>query len=417
MSDEEKRPMPPEEDGWKQFDWREGTASWQEAETAPVPGAEPAPTGPSAPRKRRRVPMSVSESVMAGGLYVVGVLLISLCIATLGWQWANDLLALDKDPHTVSITVEDGESLEEVAEDLKFNGLIEYKFLFKLFAGFTNKGSQITTGTYELSTEMDYSALLSNISSTSQYRETVTVTLPEGFTVEEMFQLLEDQGVCTVEKLEEAAQEGDFDYDFLSDSRTGIERLEGYLFPDTYQFYKGADGESVLNRLLSNFGERFDQEMEAELQLLAHNREITKDDIIIIASIIEKETTGTDRKDISSVIHNRLNNPDRPDTKGYLQMDSTVQFCLEERKEQLTEADLEIDSPYNTYKYPGLPVGPICCPGIESIKAALAPNDTNYYYFMLGNDGEDHFFEDHDAFEAFKAETQAAQKEDGNTTT
>ena len=414
MSDEEKRLIPPEDDGWKRFDWKEGEASWQKEDIPPEPAPEEAKTSapPTASKRKRRQPMSVRESVMAGAFYVAGVLLLSFCIATLGWQWANDLLALDKDPHTVSITVEEGESLEEVAEDLKFNGLIEYKFLFKLFAGFTKKGSEITTGTYELSTEMDYSALLSNISSTSQYRETVTVTLPEGFTVAEMFQLLEDQGVCTVENLEKAAEEGDFDYDFLSDTCTGIERLEGYLFPDTYQFYKGADGESVLNRLLSTFDERFDEEMEEALQLLAKDRELTKDDIIIIASIIEKETTGTDRKDISSVIHNRLNNPDRPDTKGYLQMDSTVQFCLDERKEELTEADLEIDSPYNTYKYPGLPIGPICCPGIESIQAALAPNDTNYYYFMLGNDGEDHFFEDHDAFEAFKAETKAAQEED-----
>lgn len=410
MSDERNHDLIPEPSAWPVFDWQEGCCSWNPAElsavTPPTQSApEPAPAPAPAKKRRHR---TTGESVAAAFLYVAGVLVSSFLIATVGWHLGCDLLALNKEPHTVSITVDEGEPLSEVAADLKFNGLIDYQFLFQAFAGFTNKGSKIVSGTYELSTDMDYSALLSNMSSTSSYRETVTVTIPEGFTAQEIFALLEDQGVCTAEKLTAAAEESTFSYDFLGElDRSGLSLLEGYLFPDTYEFYKGANAESVLNRLLTNYQEHFTEGYQAKAQKLGY----TQDEVLRIASIIEKETTGDDREEISSVIHNRLNNPDHPDTKGYLQMDSTVQYCLEERKEKLTNADLEVDSPYNTYLYPGLPQGPICCPGTDSIEAALNPADTDYYFFMLGDDGEDHFFEDRASFETFRS-AQTGETED-----
>lgn len=395
---------------WEHFDWTEGFCSWDlnaaeiteelpppsESIPQPIPEAEAAV---SAKKKKRRI-WSLPESVLAAMLYVAGVLVMSFFLATVGWHWANDLLALDKTEKVASITISENQTISEVADNLKENGLIEYKFLFKIFAAVTGKASQITTGTYELNTEMDYSALLNNISSTSVYRETVTVTIPEGYTVMEAFQLLEDSGVCTVEKLTASAEQDSFDYSFLEDvDRTGVAKLEGYLFPDTYEFYKGADAKSVINKLLSNFTDRFDSEMDAEMQILGYS----KDEIIIIASIIEKETTGDDRNDIASVIYNRLSDPDHDGINGYLQMDSTVQYLMEERKEHLTNEDIAVDSLYNTYRYPGLPAGPICNPGLTSIKAALQPNKTDYYYFMLGDDGEDHFFADSGSFNAFKA--------------
>ncbi len=414
MPDEKKNNFIPENqkpeqtDGeWEHFDWQQGTASWAKIDPEP-----PAPQKPerSKPKKKRR--FSTGESIMTAVIYVIGVLVISFVIATVGWSWANDFLALDKGSTTVSVTIEEGDSLNDVADELYENGLIQYRFLFKLFAGFTNKASKITTGTYELSTEMDYSALLTNISSTSSYRETVTVTIPEGYTVEEIFEFLEEQGVCSVENLTDAIEDVAEDYSFLSDNgRTGVEQLEGYLFPDTYEFYKGANAVSVLSRMLDNFTDQFDSQIQAEMQIQGY----TMDEVIIIASIIEKETTGNDRNDISSVIQNRLTNTSNSETLGYLQMDSTVQYCLDERKEQLTTSDLEIDSPYNTYMYPGLPAGPICCPGLESIQAAVEPNDTDYYFFMLGDDGEDHFFTNLADFEAFKA-TQTGNTDDDEDT-
>ncbi len=385
-------------------DWEE----WkdQPPREVPPPAAAPqqptptdtVPTGKTRKKQRRSLPTNIAEGV----IYVGGILLISFILATIGWRWAGDVLALNKEPLTASVTITEGESLGDVTAELKEKGLVKYGYLFQLFASFTHKAEKITAGSYELSTVMDYSALLNNISSTSAYRETVTVTIPEGYTVEEIFKLMENKGVCSYNDLLKVAQEETFDFDFLKDVKTTKEkRLEGYLFPDTYEFYKGADAKNVINTMLKNFDERFDSKMEAEMQLLGYS----KNDIIIMASIIEKETDGSDQRNIASVIQNRLKNT-WATPKGYLQVDSTIQYLLKERKKKLTDKDLGIDSPYNTYKNPGLPIGPICNPGLTAIEAALEPNKTNYYYFMLGKDGTTHFFDTEAAFLAFKAEQQ-----------
>lgn len=385
-------------------DWEE----WkdQPPREVPPPAAAPqqptptdtVPTGKARKKRRRSLPTNIAEGV----IYVGGILLISFILATIGWRWAGDVLALNKEPLTASVTITEGESLGDVTAELKEKGLVKYGYLFQLFASFTHKAEKITAGSYELSTVMDYSALLNNISSTSAYRETVTVTIPEGYTVEEIFKLMENKGVCSYNDLLKVAQEETFDFDFLKEVKTTKEkRLEGYLFPDTYEFYKGADAKNVINTMLKNFDERFDSKMEAEMQLLGYS----KNDIIIMASIIEKETDGSDQRNIASVLQNRLKNT-WATPKGYLQVDSTIQYLLKERKKKLTDKDLEIDSPYNTYKNPGLPIGPICNPGLTAIEAALEPNKTNYYYFMLGKDGTTHFFDTEAAFLAFKAEQQ-----------
>ena len=385
-------------------DWEE----WkdQPPREVPPPAAAPqqptptdtVPTGKTRKKQRRSLPTNIAEGV----IYVGGILLISFILATIGWRWAGDVLALNKEPLTASVTITEGESLGDVTAELKEKGLVKYGYLFQLFASFTHKAEKITAGSYELSTVMDYSALLNNISSTSAYRETVTVTIPEGYTVEEIFKLMENKGVCSYDDLMKAAQEETFDFAFLKEVKTTKEkRLEGYLFPDTYEFYKGADAKNVINTMLKNFDERFDSKMEAEMQLLGYS----KNDIIIMASIIEKETDGGDQRNIASVLQNRLKNT-WATPKGYLQVDSTIQYLLKERKKKLTDKDLEIDSPYNTYKNPGLPIGPICNPGLTAIEAALEPNKTNYYYFMLGKDGTTHFFDTEAAFLAFKAEQQ-----------
>lgn len=397
------------------FPWEKGdSGAPKQAEEPPrdekgpvTAGPDNPPPHPPAKRKRKSLPDNIAESI----IYAGGILLISFIIATVGWRWANDVLALNKTPTTASVTVEEGDSIGDIADQLKDKGLIRYKYLFQLFAGITGKAEKITAGSYELSTEMDYSALLNNIGSTSAYRETVTVTIPEGYTVEEVFQLMDDKGVCDYDSLMDSAKTDQFNYDFLADVKAeGAERLEGYLFPDTYEFYKGTTAKSAISKMLYNFSTRFDEKMEAEMQLLGYS----KNEIIIIASIIEKETDGSDQKDIASVLYNRLKNP-----KSYLQVDSTIQYLLEERKETLTQADLDIDSPYNTYLYPGLPVGAICNPGLTAIEAALDPHDTNYYYFMLGNDGQTHFFESEYSFQSYKAEQAAAKANDqtGDTTT
>ncbi|OUN07569.1 hypothetical protein B5G43_04355 [Flavonifractor sp. An92] len=324
-------------------------------------------------------------------LYVIFVIGISALLAAVGWIAANDLLALNKPEHSAVITLEEGDTVGEVADLLEENGLIEYKWLFTLFASFTHvddvsPNSKLTPGTYELNTSMDYNALINSMGRGSSNRKQTEVTITEGMTLDQIFQALEDAGVAKVEDLQDVAANHAFNYSFLKDLPTGdYHRLEGYLFPDTYQFYMGGDVLQILNRMILRFDELFTDEMRQDAEKSGY----TVGEIVIIASLIEKETDGTDQALISSVIHNRLENPGAS-TAGYLNIDAALAYINGGKAP--TAADKEIDSPYNTYKYKGLPPTAIANPGIDAIKAAIYPDSTNYYYYALGDDGTHSFF-------------------------
>lgn len=375
--------------------------------------------GSTTPRKRRR--RSTSVAAASAVLYVVAVIGVSVLLAAVAWICAGDVLALNKQPHSAvvtlpaeaftarEITVEtenaDGEKVKEketvyeadigqVADILKENGLIEFKPLFKLFAGFTGAKTKMSAGTYELNTDMDYRAIISSMSAGSASRSEISVTIPEGYTVDQIFQLLEENGVATVSELRETAANHDYKFDFLEGIPLGDpERLEGYLFPDTYRFYIGEDPLYAINKMLANFTVMVPKETRDEL---AQNGQ-SLNDIITVASLIEKETDGTDQALIASVIYNRLENPSV--TGGMLQIDATLAYLNGGKVP--TEADKAIDSPYNTYLYKGLPPGPISNPGSEAIWAAMNPKETNYYYYALGADGLHHYsrtYQEHQSF-------------------
>ena len=332
---------------------------------------------------RRRKKRSGLSGAAIYAIFVIGV---SALLACIGWVAANDVLALNKPEKTATITITNDDSFGDVAEKLKDEGLIEYKFLFNLFATFTRSKDDVVAGTFTLNTDMDYRALLSGMSANSATRATVTVTIPEGYTVDQIFTLLEEKGVASVEDLQDMAANHDYAFSFLQDLELGdYPRLEGYLYPDTYEFTTPQNPLYVINKMLVRFDEQFTDAMRQE----AADSGRTIHEIITIASMIEKETDGNDRADIASVIYNRLNNPSGG-TQGYLQIDATLAYINGGKVP--TEADKSIDSPYNTYLYKGLPAGPISNPGLESIKAAMNPNSTSYYYYALGDDGVHHFF-------------------------
>lgn len=367
-------------------------------------------------RSRARRRRSAGARAAVAFLYVLLVIGLSALLATVGWGWANDLLALNKTGGTAVITIPESAitytqatdkngapytvsnaDMSYVTEQLKKEGLIEYAFLFKLFGQFSHASQKIVAGTYELSTDMDYRALVANMGSSSATRQTVDVTIPEGYNLDQIFELLEEKGVSTVEKLRSMAAEHDYAFDWLQGIPLGdYHRLEGYLFPDTYDFYTGEDAKYVINKMLVNFDAKLTDTMREKIW--AGGQNISQ--ILTIASMIEKEATSTDRATISSVIYNRLNNP-RAGTAGFLQIDATIQYLLPEGEKVDQEAIDTIDSPYNTYKYKGLPPGPIANPGLESILAAMNPESTNYYYYALGNDGQHHFFSSYSEFQNF----------------
>ncbi len=245
---------------------------------------------------------------------------------------------------------------------------------------------------------MDYRALLAGMRANSANRAQVRVTIPEGYTTDQIFSLLEEKGVSTVQDLREAAAEHDYAFDFLQDIPLGdYHRLEGYLMPATYDFYTPHDPIYALNKLLVYFDSQvLNDSMMAQVENSGHSLH----DILTIASMIERETTGEDRTDIASVIYNRLNNS-TGGTMGYLQIDATLVY-INGGKEP-SEADKSIDSPYNTYLYQGLPAGPIANPGLESIVAALNPAQSKNYYYALGDDNIHHFFRTYDQHQAFIA--------------
>lgn len=338
-----------------------------------------------APPRQRKHPRKPPKRKGTGAGYYVTILVISAILAGVGWLMCNDLLALNKKDHSAEIVVTDGEKLGSVSKSLKKEGLINYRGLFLLYSSLSD--TEVVAGTYELNTSMDYHALLTAMSARSGARKTVNVTIPEGYSMQQIFELLEEKNVNTVEALTEAAANEDYDYDFLANKEKGdASRLEGYLFPDTYQFYSGGDAKTVINKMLRNF----DNKMTDELRQTISDSGYTMDEIITIASLIEKETDGSDGTKISSVIRNRLKNSG--ETAGYLQIDAALLYALGEHKEVLTDADKEIDSPYNLYTNKGLPPTPICNPGMASIRSALYPDNTSYYFYALGEDGVHHFF-------------------------
>ncbi|MEG0441711.1 MAG: endolytic transglycosylase MltG [Oscillospiraceae bacterium] len=337
------------------------------------------------PVKRRR---RKQRGLTSAAIYVLFVIGTSVLLAAVGWVCANDVLALNKPEHSAVITVTEGEKFSKVVDSLKKEDLIEYKWLFNLFSAVTGAKDDIAPGSYSLTSEMDYRAIVTNLSASSSTRQVVDVTIPEGLTLKQTFELLEKKGVSTVDKLNDMAATHDYKFDFLADIPMGDpSRLEGYLFPDTYTFYAGENPLYAINKMLVNF----DAKLTAELRQQVKDSGYTIHQIVNIASMIEKETDGTDQTKIASVIYNRMKNLSGG-TNGYLQIDATVQYALPVRKEHLSIEDTQIDSPYNTYKYTGLPAGPIANPGISSIRAALNPKNTSYYYYVLGNDGTHSFF-------------------------
>lgn len=365
-------------------------------------------------KKRRR-----TNPILAILLWVAIVAASSSILAGVGWLLANDFAALNKPFKEVNFQVsedwikgteidEDGDEItlydmDKVAAALQEEGLIEYGWFFRLFSMFYHADQKIMQGTFTLTTNMDYMALIRNMKSSGSSAVTVNVMIPEGFTVTQIIDLLAENGVASVEDLTETASNYQFEgYDFLNDEEKGtIARLEGYLFPDTYNFYVGGRPELAFNAMLKNFKDKvYDNE---DLFDLFAETEYSFSDIITIASLIEKETDGSDRDKIASVIYNRLENDG--ETHYLLQIDAALVYAA---GRQITQSDYNtLNSPYNLYQHTGLPPTPIANPGIASIHAALMPAETNYYFYVLGPDDKHIFNETLAGHEAAKAQNQS----------
>lgn len=359
---------------------------------------------------------------LGGLMYAAFIICLSVILACLGWMAACDVLALGKDNITASVTLpksafaeetidvtdDDGNvtgtktvqtaDIDYVAKVLKDNGIIEYKWLFKAFAKISHADTKIDPGTYELSTRFDYRALVQNMQVGTKVMAVTTLTFPEGYTMEQIFQKLEDNDICSKDKLYDAAANFNFSYAFLEDADTGdTKRLEGFIFPDTYDFYQGEQASSVINKFLS----ALHYNITADNWKQCENLGLTFRQAVTVASMIEKEAANDDeRSTIASVIYNRLN------AGMTLGIDATIlyEFPDYDGGVNIPESIRSYDSPYNTNLHTGLPPTPICNPGMASIRAALQPASTNYYYYALDTaTGTHRFFTSSGEFQAFVA--------------
>lgn len=383
--------------------------NWGKEENTEIPGQQsfseiednntPDEEDEEIPAKKKRgyrlfgIPHLLATFVWAGIILFIGI-----SLGRLAWVCAADLLALGKEPVAITITINEGEGVTEVAEKLQKAGLIEYPSLFETFTKITGKGQKMLVGniTFDGKIVYDYNALINALSYRGTALVTVEVMIPEGYNCAQIFALLEEKGVCSASSLENAAMTAEFDdYWWFKDIvRDHKYCLEGFLFPDTYEFYLNDKADRVLGKFMDTFNYRFSQRMIDKFVALNQNlgTSFTVYDVIKMASIIEKETANADESySIASVFYNRLTHPST--FAPYLNSDATILYATEYRnKGELTTKEQISKSPYNTYTYTGLPPTPISNPGLDSLDAALEPLDTDYFYFVYDKSAGVHRF-------------------------
>lgn len=345
----------------------------------------PRQTHKGRPKRKKGEGLFGIPNLLVTFVWLALIAIIGVTAGRMLWVCAADVLAFGREDKPVTVTVYEADTMDDIIDKLYDNGLIRYKSLFKLYADISDAEEDIQPGIYDLNTRYDYHALV-NFMSPRSSREVVTLTIPEGYTCRQIFSLLEENRICTAVDIAAYAADGELDdYWFLEGVERGTENcLEGYLFPDTYEFYKNSTPREALSRMLNNFEIKFSEEMQAQIQTLNANVTgggYTVREVTIVASLIEKESAApAESPKIAGVIYNRLFK--WGSTPAYLNIDAAIVYALD-GKTDLTREDLQVDSPYNTYTNIGLTPGPISNPGLASLKAALEPESHNYYYYVL----------------------------------
>ena len=320
-------------------------------------------------------------------IFFISIMTVSA--STIAMQFINDVLAIDKQGGSVSVEIPEGADFDVVFNELEKNKLIKQKTLCYVLLKIRDYDTmEYRPGIYLLDKDAGVEINIETIMvKKSGSKGTVRLTFPEGWSVAQIFEKLEKYEVCTAEKLYANLEIVGRQYGFLKDIKDNTNRYlkyEGYLFPDTYDFFIDENPASVIEKLFNNFGNKWTPEYDERAKELG----LTVDEVMNIAAIIQREAKNSSQMAIvSSVIHNRL---DAPSTYPTLEMNSTKDYISSLEKYNLF-SDFYFElylSTYNTYSSQGLPPGPICNPGASAIKAALYPADTDYYFFMHSPSGE-----------------------------
>ena len=315
------------------------------------------------------------------------IAIFAICIvAFIGVRYisvVNKPLLISQDEEVI---VSEGDSFYSIINKLFQEKKIKSPIMIKVYSKLTNANLEVLPGKHTLTKGMNLKEVIEDLGSKSE-GEGILLTIPEGFTIEDIAFKLEELGICSSDEFLTAVKEYPLP-SYITNNPDKRYNLEGFLFPDTYNFEIGVEPEYIIETMIKRFEEVWNE--------ITEGLDIKEDDIekiINVASIIEKEArVDEDRPLIASVIYNRLEQ-DMP-----LQIDATVIYAHGYYIENVRNRHLAIESKYNTYLHKGLPVGPICNPGAPSIKAALNPANTNYLFYLLASDDEHYFTDNYDDF-------------------
>ncbi len=310
-------------------------------------------------------------------VYVLSVVAVSIVLAVGIITSASDIFALNKADNEYVLSIAEDTRVGVISKQLKKLGVIESSGMFNFYTALRYDVDKFKSGEYVLNSNMSYDELIIQLAKGTGNYETVTVTIPEGYNINQVAKLLEENGVCSAAAFRNACKES-YGFEFEEDiPENTFYRLEGYIFPNTHEFYVGEKPESVVKRFLRDFQQnvmisKYTERME-EMGMTLH-------ETLTLASVIQKEaSTLEDMYKVSSVFHNRLKD-DHIFPK--LQSDVTYYYAYDEVLDYMDIKDEKIAKGYDTYECEGLPIGAITNPGIDAIRAALYPDETNYYYFV-----------------------------------
>lgn len=364
-------------------------------------------SGGSSKKKKKR---KSSKSVLAGFLIVVTV--FTSALSAIAISCINDVFAIGRSDEVVKISIPNDATTDSIIDILADEGLIKQKYFCKLYyelidfvKNFNKKGEPkqpvYLSGVYYVEKNLGLEGFLTEFREIQGTADTITLVFPEGWSVYQIFDKISEFGVCSKDQLITSLKEAAFDYGYISEIPDDINRtfkLEGYLYPDTYEFYEESNANSIIRKFLDASEAKWTDEYEQQRIALG----LTRDEVIIIASIIQREAANSEQMSlVSSVLHNRLNNSVSWPLLG---CDSTANYITSYVRPNVSTSDaIAYEQSYDTYISQGLPPGPICNPGDAAIRAALFPSDTDYFYFR------------HDKYgKIYMAETQAEHDQNGN---
>lgn len=341
--------------------------------------------------------------ILTGVLLSVFIISISAFLATYIVKAALDFTGIGKTYCQAEIHINEDSTTDEIAQDLANLGIINMPDVFKLYTKMFGKGDKFIKGTFTVDTTMSYSALISELQTVSTVNQTVSIQITEGMTIDEIAQMMEDNRVCRAEDFMEQCKTLGDTYKFqkrLENKKLKYYQMEGYIFPDTYEFYilpalednKELDTSEYAADALDIIYQNFNNKLTARYYNRMSELGLTLDETITLASIAQREAdTTTNMGNVASVFFNRMADAE---AFPHLESDVTVHYVDEHIKPHLTSSqyDQKMFDAYNTYKCDGIPIGPICNPGLDAIKAVLYAPETSYYYFCADPETTEMYF-------------------------